>query len=69
MDNTQGLEMTDPNNIAKADMQLPLFLNRHERRRLDAQYRKQFGKVAFAKARAEYKQAMAIAKGEAKDEQ
>jgi hypothetical protein len=48
----------------------PIYIpNRHERRALDAQYRKQFGKVAFAEARAEYKQAMAIAKGEAKDEQ
>jgi hypothetical protein len=49
------------------DMQLPQFLNRHERRRLDAQYRKQFGKEAFQAARAEYKQAMAIAKGKGKE--
>jgi hypothetical protein len=67
MDNTQGLETTDPDNIAKADTPLPQFLNRHERRRLDAQYRKLYGKQAFKDARAEYKQAMAIAKGEAKE--
>jgi hypothetical protein len=50
------------------NVSIPYIPNRHERRRLDAQYRKQFGKVAFAEARAEYKQAMAIAKGDIKDE-
>ena len=50
------------------NVSIPYIPNRHERRRLDAQYRKLYGKQAFIEARAEYKQAMAIAKGDIKDE-
>jgi hypothetical protein len=66
MDNTQGLETRDSNNIAKGNESIPYNPNRHERRALEAQYRKRFGKQASEAMRAEYKKAVAEANGEAK---
>ena len=50
-----------------ANYDLPFNVNRHERRMLEVQYRRNFGKAALDKLRAERKDAMAKAKGEGKE--
>lgn len=66
MDNTQGLETTDDNNVAPGNEPIPYNPNRHERRFIYKQYAKQYGKESLKVFKAEYKKAVAEAKGEGK---
>lgn len=50
-----------------SDAPIPYNPNRHERRFIEKQYRKQYGKDSLKVFKAEYKKAVAEAKGEAKE--
>jgi hypothetical protein len=69
MNNTQGLETTDSNNIAPGNNPIPYNPNRHERRFIEKQYRKQYGKESLKIFKAEYKKAVTEANKEERAEE
>ena len=63
---TTSPQVLGPTESKGANLELPYNPNRHERRFIEKQYRKQYGKESLKVFKAEFKKAMAEAKGEGK---